>query len=110
GELADRQSGGGVDIERLNPYLWLHLWQHCATAGPQSLDTLRAFVARNDVWRHDLALGLTYLGIRYSQLGRRQDALAPSEEAVTLYRELAAQNPTFLPNLAGSLNNLGICY
>ena len=43
-------------------------------------------------------------------MGRRQDALAPTEEAVQLYRELAAANPAFLPDLASALNNLGIRY
>ena len=43
-------------------------------------------------------------------MGRRQDALAPAEEAVRLYRELAAANPAFLPDLASALNNLGIRY
>jgi hypothetical protein len=43
-------------------------------------------------------------------VGRRQDALAPTEEAVQLYRELAEANPAFLPNLASALNNLGNRY
>ena len=43
-------------------------------------------------------------------MGRRQDALAPAEEAVQLYRELAATNPAFLPDLAAALNNLGNRY
>ena len=43
-------------------------------------------------------------------MGRRQDALAPTEEAVQLYRDLAAANPAFLPDLAGALNNLGVRY
>jgi len=53
---------------------------------------------------------LNNLGNRYSEVGRRADALAPTEEAVTLYRELAAANPAFLPNLAMALNNLGNHY
>ncbi|WP_030234056.1 tetratricopeptide repeat protein [Streptomyces sp. NRRL S-455] len=43
------------------------------------------------------------------QLGRREDALTAIEEAVTLYRELAAARPdAFLPDLASSLNNLSV--
>ena len=53
---------------------------------------------------------LNNLGNRYSEVGRRQDALAPAEEAVQLHRELAAANPAFLPDLATALNNLGIRY
>src|SRR3954451_137896 len=51
---------------------------------------------------------LNNLGICYSKLGRRTDALPPTEEAVTTYRALAADNPAYLPNLASALNNLGI--
>ena len=43
-------------------------------------------------------------------MGRRADALAPAEEAVQLYRDLAGNNPAFLPDLAGTLNNLGNRY
>ena len=43
-------------------------------------------------------------------MGRRADAVAPAEEAVTLYRDLAAANPAYLPDLAGALTNLGNRY
>ena len=43
-------------------------------------------------------------------MGLPHDALAPTEEATQLNRELAAANPAFLPNLAGALGNLGIRY
>ncbi|SNR87970.1 tetratricopeptide repeat protein, partial [Puniceibacterium sediminis] len=40
-------------------------------------------------------------------LGRREDALGAAEEAVALYRDLAAARPeAFTPNLAASLNTL----
>ena len=43
-----------------------------------------------------------------SNLGRREDALAASQEAVDIYRRLAELRPdAFLPNLATSLNNTG---
>ena len=64
----------------------------------------------NPAFLPDLAGALNNLGIRYSDVGRRQDAVAPTEEAVRLRRELAADNPAFLPDLAGALNNLGIRY
>ena len=48
------------------------------------------------------------LGIRLSAVGRRDDALAASQEAVDIYRRLAERAPdAFLPDLAASLNNLG---
>ena len=43
-----------------------------------------------------------------SDLGRREDALAAAQEAIDIYRRLAAERPdAFLPDLATSLNNLG---
>src|ERR1019366_4601083 len=51
---------------------------------------------------------LNNLGIRLSEAGRREEALAPAQEAVTLRRQLAQANPAaHTPNLAMSLNNLG---
>ena len=55
-------------------------------------------------------MSLNNLGIRYSEVGRRADAVAPTERAVKIYEALAAENPAFLNDLAGSLNNLGIRY
>jgi tetratricopeptide (TPR) repeat protein len=44
----------------------------------------------------------------FSSLGRNNEALIASVEAVEIYRRLAATNPAaFEPDLAGSLNNLG---
>ncbi len=57
--------------------------------------------------------GFTWLaeriGYRLCPISARRHAhlgsLAPAEEAVQLYRDLAAVNPPFLPDLAGTLNN-----
>jgi tetratricopeptide (TPR) repeat protein len=54
-----------------------------------------------------LARSLNKLSVRLGDLGRREDALAASEEAVTIRRELARTRPdAFGPDLATSLNNL----
>ena len=51
---------------------------------------------------------LNNLGVRLGALGRREAALAATEEAVTIRRTLAQEQPdAFLPDLAMSLNNLG---
>jgi hypothetical protein len=55
-------------------------------------------------------MALTNLGIRYGQVSRRGEAVPPTEEAVGLYRQLAADNPAFVPDLAGALGNLGNRY
>ena len=52
---------------------------------------------------------LTRLGIRLSEVGDKRAALAPTQEAVTIYRRLAEAEPAaYLPALATALNNLGI--
>ncbi|MDG4834798.1 tetratricopeptide repeat protein [Solwaraspora sp. WMMD1047] len=49
------------------------------------------------------------LAIRLANTGRREQALAPAEEATGIYRRLAKVNPdAYLPDLAASLNNLGM--
>ena len=54
------------------------------------------------------ALVVGMLGYALSALGRREEALTATQEAVKIYRQLAQQNPqAFLPDLAMSLNNLG---
>ncbi len=63
---------------------------------------------RPDVFLPDLGMSLHNLGIRLSDLGWREEALAAAKEAVEIYRHLAADHPdVFLPDLASSLNNLG---
>ncbi|MFQ6397551.1 tetratricopeptide repeat protein [Nocardia sp. KC 131] len=54
---------------------------------------------------------LSTLSGRLSDLGGQDNlgqALNSNEEAVTLYRRLAEDNPAYLPDLAGVLGNLGI--
>ncbi len=54
-----------------------------------------------------LAMSLNNLSNRLGDLGRREEALAAIQEAVTIRRELAAARPdAFRPDLAASLNNL----
>jgi tetratricopeptide (TPR) repeat protein len=49
------------------------------------------------------------LGVRLSELGRREEALAATQEAVEVYGKLAQARPdAFLADLASSLNNLGV--
>jgi tetratricopeptide (TPR) repeat protein len=56
-----------------------------------------------------LAKSLLRLGTRLSDLGRREEALAASREAVDIYRRLAHSRPdAFLSGLAMSLSNAGI--
>ncbi|NCA71231.1 MAG: tetratricopeptide repeat protein [Sphingobacteriia bacterium] len=100
-------SGQTADNHR---YLWSNLWRHCLDAGPAGITSLRAVASDNPAFRPYLARALNDLGIVYSEVGRRQEALVPTEEAVELCRELAAGNRAFRPELGRSLNTLGIVY
>ncbi len=51
---------------------------------------------------------LLVLGVRLAHLGDGSGALAPTQEAVAIYKELAAVEPAaYLPDFATSLSNLG---
>ena len=63
--------------------------------------------ARETGTSEDLAKALLRYGASLRDLGRHQDALAAQEEALGLYRELAAANPAHQPNLARALNSYG---
>ena len=55
------------------------------------------------------AYWLSALGVRFSDLGRPADVLPVTEEAVAMYRELAAASPDrYRPDLATALTNLGV--
>jgi tetratricopeptide (TPR) repeat protein len=48
------------------------------------------------------------MGVYLRSTGQRTEALPPSLEAVNIYRELAKFNKDFRPDLASTLNNLGV--
>ncbi|MFM9099886.1 MAG: AAA family ATPase, partial [Cyanobium sp.] len=88
-------------------YLWSHYWAHAVDGGAAGIACLRELSASNRGFLPDLARALNNLGASYSELGRREEALPPTEEAVEMYRELSASNRAFLPDLALSLGALG---
>jgi len=92
------------------PYLWTHFWAHAVDGGAAGIDRLRQLSQINPAFLPGLAMALNNLGKRYSNLGRRKEALKPAEEAVGIYRELSQSNPAFLQDLASALNNLGAHY
>lgn len=71
----------------------------------QALAWVKAHLGPTHPFRADVVNNLSVL---LSAVGRRQEALAPSEEALKIYRELAKTNPAYLPDVAMGLNNLGI--
>ena len=75
----------------------------------KAVDGLRTKGAADVSDKASLATNLNNLSNRLSELGRREDALAESEEAAEIYRALAAERPdAFRPDLAMSLNNLSV--
>ncbi|WP_433291571.1 tetratricopeptide repeat protein [Pseudonocardia sp. CA-142604] len=88
-------------------YLWRYAYRHATAAGLPALDRLRELVDVADELRPDLAYAALGVADLAAAWGRSSDAVPPTEEAVNIYRDLAADNPAFLPNLAGALSNLG---
>src|SRR5204862_208868 len=74
------------------------------------VEQLEPLAAGDPARRHDLGRALLELAARDGAVGRRADAVAPTERAVELYETLAAEDPAFLNDLAMSLTNLGTCY
>jgi tetratricopeptide (TPR) repeat protein len=97
-----------VELEALSdalPHATVEL-REVAVAITEKLLALPAAQAGDAAWR---ALSLNTLSVRLSALGQREAALTAIEEAVEVYRSLAAVRPdAFLPYLAMSLSNLSI--
>ncbi|MFG1723136.1 caspase family protein, partial [Micromonospora chalcea] len=98
------QTEEGRRADQADPYLRRYLSAYAVQAGAWGIASLRRLAETDpDAWLPDLAMSLNNLGNSLSEVGRRQEALAPTEEAVTIHRRLAQTNPdAWLPNLAGS--------
>ncbi|MFE7579504.1 caspase family protein, partial [Streptomyces sp. NPDC057521] len=103
-----KQQGRVGDWSGVDPYVKRGLVRHAVGCGAAGAEVLRGVAA----WDQGgglpyLAEGLHELSLMLSEAGLRDEALDCSREAVGLYEELNAISPeTYLPNLAGSLNNL----
>ncbi|MGH3808438.1 MAG: tetratricopeptide repeat protein [Pseudonocardiaceae bacterium] len=106
--LTETQTDGAREPEQSSPYLRRHLGQHASLANAPGITALRRLAQANpDAYLPDLAGSLNNLAIRLAEVGQRQAALAPAQQAVDIRRELAQANPdAYLPDLAMSLNNL----
>src|SRR5262249_32270523 len=99
-------------LERANPVelastLDARMPEHTVSLAETAVWALRVLLDANPPASERARL-LNNLGKRFSDLGRRDEALATANEAVDTCRALAAARPeAFLPDLAGSLNNLG---
>jgi len=95
---------------------WFRMWEeklprpdHTLALRPFLADFYQARLARTlREEPEERARVLNMLGFALSEMGRREEALQATQEAVEIRRRLAAQHPdAFLPDLARSLNNLG---
>ena len=78
-------------------------------ASTEAVDIRRELAAaRPDAFRPGLAGSLNNQSTALAGLARREDALAASEEAVAICRELIAIVPVFRQSLARSLTSFGI--
>ncbi|MGH3933617.1 MAG: AAA family ATPase [Pseudonocardiaceae bacterium] len=91
-------------------YLWRYAYRHAAAVGVGGLPALRELASAADELQPDIALAALEVAGVLATWGRRVEAVAPTEEAVALRRNLAADNPAYAPDLAMALNNLGVCY
>ena len=86
----------GVPV-RSPGYLWRYAWRHAAAAGPAGLELIRGLAASQSQLLPDIAMADEEVADRFASWGYRLEAVAPAEEAVQLYRDLAETNPAFLP-------------
>jgi hypothetical protein len=112
--VIDIDLGALMDIADELPAQTLALRELAADLYQRIADQSRAQLARLTEQDADkqrqatFARSLGNLGSRLSDLGRREEALAASQEALDIIRRLAQSRPNaFLPDLAGSLNNTG---
>ena len=88
-----------IAIVNAIPHPSVALAETHASIVSQLLGTFSPGTAERGRWVNSYAVLL-------SDLGKREDALAANDEAVTIYRQLARSQPdAFLPDLAMSLNN-----
>lgn len=75
---------------------------------PETYDADPGDLGRADALRADLGAALHDFGFSLGALGRREETLAATQEAVAIFRRLADTRPdVFLSDLAKALNNLG---
>jgi tetratricopeptide (TPR) repeat protein len=98
-------------IHDLLPVESVNLRHFSAVITELALELARRKSPRDEECLTEIAGFANNLSNRYSNLGRRDEALAAAREAVDVYRDLAARNrDVFCPDLAMSLNNLGTTY
>lgn len=103
-----RQSDGGREPQRANPYLLTGLTAHALDAGPAGIVLVRDLERRNSgAFRPVLARVLQQAAVLLAGTGRDEDAVAAAREAAALQRELAADDPgSHRPGLAHALDGL----
>ncbi|MFE3607239.1 tetratricopeptide repeat protein, partial [Streptomyces goshikiensis] len=99
-----------VDLLRVqdaNRYARRSLSAHAVMAGTPGITLVRELADDREEFLSPLAHALGNLAVSWSEDGRREEALALSQEATGLHRTLAETDAgAYLPDLSMSLNNL----
>lgn len=83
--------------------------ENALAAAEQAVEVSRGLARENPVAHGaGLATGLSHLARSLAELDQLDEALAASEERVAICRRLARDNSAYEPDLAQSLNNLGV--
>ncbi|KAF9504632.1 hypothetical protein BS47DRAFT_1354978, partial [Hydnum rufescens UP504] len=78
-------------------------------ANAEAVNIYHSLAADRPVFRSDFTDSLHHLSICLSEIGHRKEALAATEEALTIYRPLTTDRPdVFRPDLTRSLGNFSI--
>jgi tetratricopeptide (TPR) repeat protein len=106
-QAAEADLGAVLTIADALPPQTSALRELAAELSQSIVERLRSDVLIGQATEATLSRWLSNFGNRLSGLGRYEEALAASQEAVAIYRRLAETRPdSFLPDLASSLNNV----
>ena len=106
---AVRRDGDAEAAERLDDMIPPRKTLSLRATAVAALQVLLARLPETEASQPERARLLNNLGGRLSELGRLEEALNATFEAVRIRRQLAKEHPdAFLPDLAGSLSNLGV--
>jgi tetratricopeptide (TPR) repeat protein len=79
------------------------LWTAALTPAEEAVDLRRRMADEDPAGLLELTVALSDLGVRYSELGRRTDAVVPVDEAVRILRHLASGADDYRISLALAL-------
>jgi tetratricopeptide (TPR) repeat protein len=107
-QATEADVGALITIANALPHQTMAMRELAVELTQAIVDRLRSVVTSGEAAEAaypSLSTSLANLGVRLGDLGRREEALAASQEAVDIYRRLAQTRPdAFLPDLATSIS------